>query len=391
MATSLRTLSTLTALAGLFASACNLGLEFKGVAFDSQGNPIFDTEEGDADADADADTDGTISITGLDPYYGTTVGGQTVTISGGPFDSSATVRFGANTATIQNFGTSSLRVTTPSASGEGTVDVLVTTDDGSGSAQDAFLYFEDGAGKAGLVGDIGWYVYLGNFWKDPTPFGAAWFSVMVPDDFHLWEWYAPGTDNCVDDSYSPTSKIYVYEVDSRTAVMRPSSGSSTTLTWDSFALQYAYEDLSAAQYQANTTYNLDTIESSDFVPIEVTRLAKTPATFNITAPTMTGSAPARVSRSSFNIRWSGSGGDATIIMAHMYNAAGTAIDQSVYCVVNDDGDFTIPSSAWSGFSSGRYIQVVVKRMVEQGGTVTYNNSESRVVGSYANVGLVMSQ
>jgi len=405
MATSLRTLSTFTALAGLCAVGCNLGLEFEVMGFDSQGNPIFDTEEtdadadadadsdgdSDADADADADTDGTITISDLDPYYGTTNGGQTVTISGGPFDASASVRFGSNTASVQNFGTDSLVVTSPSASGESSVDVIVSTDAGSGSAQDAFFYFEDGAGQAGLVGDISWYVYLGDFWKDPTPFGSAWFSIMVPDDFHLWEWYAPGIDNCVDDSWSPTAEIYVYEVDARTSTIRPTSGSSTTMTWDASALQYSNDDLSAAQFQTATTYDLDTIESSDFVPIDVSQLAKTPSTFNITSPSLTGSTPARVSRSSFDVRWSGSGGDVVLIMAHMYNSAGTAIDQSVYCVANDDGAFTIPSSAWSGFSSGRWIQLVVKRMVEQGGTVGYNGSESRVVGSYANVGLVQSQ
>jgi hypothetical protein len=390
MATTLRTSSLLFLLAGL-SSACNLGLEMKVAGFDSNGDPIFDTEEGDADADADADTDQSITITAIDPYYGTTTGGQTVTITGGPFDSSATVRFGSNTATVNNATSSALRVTTPSNSGEGSVDVIVTTDDGSGSAEDAFFYFEDGAGQAGLVGDIGWYVYLGPFWKDPTPFGAAWFSIMVPDDFHLWEWYAPGTDNCVDDSWTPSSKIYVYEPDARTATIRPGSGSSTTLTWDGAALQYANDDLSSSQFQTSTSYNLDTITSSDFVPIEVSLLARTPSSFNITYPSMTGSTPARVSRSSFTINWSGSGGDKVIVMAHMYNAGGTAIDQSVYCVVNDDGSFTIPSSAWSGFSSGRYIQVVVKRMVEQGGTLSYNNAESRVVGSYTNVGLVMSQ
>ncbi len=58
MVPSLRTLSTITALAGMCALGCNLGLEFEVMGFDSQGNPIFDTEETDADADADADSDG---------------------------------------------------------------------------------------------------------------------------------------------------------------------------------------------------------------------------------------------------------------------------------------------------------------------------------------------
>jgi hypothetical protein len=149
--------------------------------------------------------------------------------------------------------------------------------------------------------------------------------------------------------------------------------------------------MTGSQYQANSTYNLDTILSDEFVPLEVTRFARTPASFNITSPNMTGTAPARVSRNSFTLRWSGSGGDKVVIMALMYNAAGDAIEQEVTCVVADDGEFTIPSTSWSGFTSGRYIQVVVQRMLEDGGLVEYNNSESRVVGSYANVGLVQAQ
>ncbi len=402
MTPSLRIAATPSLVAALSLVSCHLGLEYQSLEHDSKGNPIFDTDadadadgdgdsDGDGDTDADSDADGDISITGVEPYYGTTAGGQSVTITGGPFDASADVKFGSNSATVQNYGTSSLVVSTPSASGEGSVDVTVTTDADSGRSEDGFYYFEDGTGQAGLVGAIGWYEYLGDFWVDPTPFGTAWISIMVPDDFHLWDWYAPSTDSCVDDTWTSSDKIYVYDLGVNTITIRPSSGSSSTLTWDSYALQYANDDLSGNQFQSNATYDLDTIESDKMVPIEVNQLARTPSSFSVTSPNLTGSTPARVSRDSFTIRWSGSGGDAVVIMAFMYNSAGTSIEQTVYCVASDDGTFTIPSTAWSGFSSGRYIQLAIQRMTEDGGTVGYNNSESRVVGAYTLVGLVQSQ
>ncbi len=385
-------------------TSCNFGLEPLNIGTDSQGNPIFDTEadtdadadaDGDSDADGDTDSDtdvdGNVAVTGVEPYYGTTAGGQAVTITGGPFDSSATVRFGANSATVQSVNSSSLSVSTPSATDEGSVDVIVATDAGSGSFEDAFFYFEDGQGEAGAIGVIGWYELLGNFWKDPTPYGVAWTTFIVPQDFHIWDWYAPGSDNCVDDSWSPTGEVYVYDMDVSTITIRPSSGSPATLSWDNGLLEYINEDLSTSQFQANSTYSLDEITSSSFPAFSMSDLARTPSSFSITYPAMTGTQPARVNRNSFELRWSGSGGDKVIIMAFLYNSAGSAIDQEVYCVVEDDGSFTIPSSAWSGFDSNRYIQVIVMRMLESGGTIDYNLSESRVVGAHANIGLVMSQ
>ena len=403
-----RPLHFLPALVGLLLLCSCIVTDATMEQWSKEGSPVIDTDadvdvdtdadtdadtdsDADSDADGDTDTDTDVAIVAVEPSYGTTIGGESVTISGGPFDSSASVYFGSNMASIQYYGTNSLVVTSPSASSEGSVDVIVSTDSGSGLFQEAFFYFADGSGQAGLMGEIGWNVYLGSFWKDPTPFGTAWLSVIKPDDFHLWEWYAPSTDSCVDDSWSHSNKVYAYELEAPTATIRPTTGSSTTLSWDASALQYAFNDMSDSQYQAATTYNLDTIESSEGAPIEVSHLAETPSSFSITSPSMTGSSPARVSRSSFNLSWSGSGGDAVVIQALMYNSAGTALDQGVYCVANDDGNFTIPSSAWPDFSSGRWIQVAVKRMVEQGGTVTYNNSESRVVGSFTNIGLVQSQ
>jgi hypothetical protein len=400
MATSLRTLSTLTALAGLLGSSCNLGLEFKVLGFDSNGDPIFDTEEPDADvdadsdgdadgdADADADTDGTINITDIDPYYGTTAGGQTVTISGGPFDASATVRFGANTASVQNFGTSSLTVSTPSATSEGTVDVIVSTDAGSGSAQDAFYYFRDGSGKAGAIGNISWYHYVGNYWGGtPSDFGSAWLTFIEAQDFHLWEWYAPGVDNCINGVYSSSDKVLVYDLGVSSITLAPSSGSDLRLTWeDAPDYWFVNDNPSSNQIPVGGYFSLDPISSSSFPPISISRLVDVPSTFNITSPAITGSSVAELTRSQLDFRWSGgSSADRVLIELYLWNSAGDGFDQTVTCVVSDDGSFAVPESTWTGYPTGRQITVLLARLEEGSSTLDYNNSQARVVASYGMV------
>jgi hypothetical protein len=405
MATSLRTLSTLTVLAGLCTTACGIGLEFEVLGFDSNGDPIFDTEEPDADADADADgdtdadadadadTDGTVNITGIDPYYGTTTGGQTVTISGGPFDASATVRFGANTASVQNFGTSSLTVSTPSASSEGTVDVIVSTDAGSGSAQDAFYYFRDGSGQAGAIGNISWYHYVGNYWDGtPTDFGSAWVTFIEAQDFHLWDWYAPGIDNCINGVYSSSDKVLVYDLEVSSITLSPSSGSDLRLNWEG-APDYWFvnDNPSSGQIPVGGNYSLDPVSSASFPDIAISRLVDVPATFNITSPAITGSSVAQLSRSQLSFRWSGgSTADRVLIELYLFSATGS-IEQTVTCVVTDDGTFTVPESAWTGYPSGRQVTVLLSRMEEGSSTMDYNNSQARVVASYGMVAAFFSQ
>jgi hypothetical protein len=101
--------------------------------------------------------------------------------------------------------------------------------------------------------------------------------------------------------------------------------------------------------------------------------------------------PARISRDAFSLQWSGSAGDRMIIVANLYNSAQTAVEQTVTCVASDDRSFTIPASSWSGFPTGRLIMLFMIRAVEQGGTLDFNNAESRVLGEYINVGLLETQ
>lgn len=70
----------------------------------------------------------------------------------------------------------------------------------------------------------------------------------------------------------------------------PTSGSSATLSWESTSGRYALDELSSSQYQASTSYGLDSFTSGFDVPVGLTQLARTPAAFSITSPNLTGSA-----------------------------------------------------------------------------------------------------
>src|SRR5690349_116588 len=75
----------------------------------------------------DTQTGKSLDVNDVSPDYGTTAGGETVMITGGPFDSSARVYFDGTEATVENATSTKLTVTTPEVpvSSAGTVDVKV--------------------------------------------------------------------------------------------------------------------------------------------------------------------------------------------------------------------------------------------------------------------------
>ncbi len=79
------------------------------------------------------------SISSVNPSSGSTTGGQNVTITGTNFTSASAVTFGGTTASFTIDSSTQITATTP-AHVAGTVDVVVTTSDGSATAANAYTY-----------------------------------------------------------------------------------------------------------------------------------------------------------------------------------------------------------------------------------------------------------
>ncbi|MFH1462808.1 MAG: IPT/TIG domain-containing protein [Pseudomonadota bacterium] len=359
-------------------------------AWECSGADTDTDTDNDTDTDTDTDTDVDIAIEAIGPAWGSTAGGEQVTLEGGPFDTTASVHFGSAPAAVTDITPTTLTVYTPAADLPGLVDVSVRTAEGHGTARDGFIYFTDGTGLAGVIGEITWTTYAGSFWKDPTPWGSAWLTFIEPADFHIWDLHGPGDDTCVASSWSSTAVLHPQDPQVEALTLTPSTGTPSTLTWDPIQQNFRAGDLSAAQLPTSALLRIEEFEGWGLVPTSLNPATRIPPAVAFISPTMSGTTPATVSRSAFAVQWSGNGGDRMLLQAVLLNAASTAVDETVTCVLTDDGAFTIPSTAWPSFPTGRHVMLHLTRLTEYGATLEHNGADNRVVGGYQVIGLVQT-
>ncbi len=350
---------------------------------DADGDADSDAD-GDADSDTDSDADG-LSVNSVTPAYGTTAGNAQVVIAGGPFDDTVSVRFGGSAATIDSVTASQIHVHTPSASAEGAVDVQVSTSAGSGTLTSGFYYLEDGAGKTGVLGAHSWYHYVGTYWGSPPPtdFGFSDFTFIVPETVDYGKYfYAASLDTCsANYSYSGPD-VYIYDFGLTSAGLSAPDGSTITLPWDNTAGLFLLDSISNAQFQQAGSYDLQTVTSSSFPSFAMSNILRTPSSFSVSSPAITGSSVPNLPQAGINFTWTGTGGDYILIEIGMFNSGGTGYQTDVTCAVRDDGSFTVPSSVWTSWPVNRQLDILVGRATKGTGTVPYNNADSGYVGIY---------
>jgi hypothetical protein len=362
---------------------------------DSDADADADSDaDSDADGDADADADGDVlAVDEVDPPYGTTAGGATVTITGGPFVGDArdiSVRFGGNAATVTTADRDTLVVRTPAGSA-GAVDVSVSTADGTGALTSGFTYFADGTGKAGVAGELSWYHYVGDYWSsDPTDDGYAWMTLFDPVDFDFWKLYTNSLDSCQSD-YSWSTEVSIWDLGVRGVDLTTPTGSALTLAWDQDYAQFSGV-VTNALYSQSGSYDLAELMTDSLGPFSMSDVVKGSNTFSVTSPNLNVAQLPSLTRTNLSVAWSGgTRGDAVLIVLSRYNADQTAIDEQVSCAATDDGSFTIPSSAWNSWANNRVVAISIGRAVKDTGTVPYNNAESQMVGVYWIVGGAITQ
>lgn len=352
---------------------------------DTNGGGDTDSGGGGGDTDTDTDTqdpgDDVVAVESVEPGYGTTAGGVEVTIRGGPFDSATRVSFGGTLGTVTSTSSSQLRVVTPATSTEGEVDVVVTTSGGSGTLTSGFMYFEDGTGKAGVVGALYWVDQVGTYWSGaPQDWGSAWFIFTPPTDLEYWELYAPSLDSC-DSDYVWNGDLYYYETGLSSVNLDLATGGTLAFTWDGTEdLAFEVADLPNNRYTQGQSYDLPTISPTDMPSFAMPDIVQAPSSFSVSTPSIGGANPPALSRS-LSLAWSGSGGDAMIAILELLTASG-AVAETVTCAMRDDGSFTVPSGTWTAWAPDRQLNVFIGRAKTGTGTVPFNNAESQFAGVY---------
>jgi hypothetical protein len=149
------------------------------------------------------------TVTGLTPAAGSTAGGTTVAINGTNLTGATAVKFGSFAATIQSISATQIIVITP-ANAAGTVDVTVTTPNGTSatSSADLFAYTANaGTSTVGLYNPTNSTFLLENtntsgFAQTVIAFGAA-NGGYVP---LTGDWNGDGTDTI--GLYNPTTSMF---------------------------------------------------------------------------------------------------------------------------------------------------------------------------------------
>ncbi|MFK7927060.1 MAG: IPT/TIG domain-containing protein, partial [Myxococcota bacterium] len=346
----------------------------------------------DTDTDTDTDVDLLpLDVTGVDPAHGSDAGGANVQIDGGPFDGSAQVFFGDERATVRSFTSTTVTVDTP-ANDVGLAHVKVVTDTHQGEANNAYRYWPDGSGSIGIFGSFSHTRYLGEYWclrepctganvGTPEPLSSAAVTFIEPGELEWWQVWAPSLRSCRSNyEASLTATIYDPEI-SRFFLRRGDSSPAITLfpgTGDVSATTFVTSGNVATSYANNANWELESEGGNEWPAFKIAGAIQTPGTFSITSPVVSSSTIPTVRRNTFNVAWNGSGGDYVIIRALRYSN-GSFVEE-VSCAVNDSGAFTIPSSSFSGWSSGGQITLLVGRVIEPNGVVPFNNSRSGLAG-----------
>ncbi len=359
---------------------------------------VRDAVAGDADADSDTDADADSGgdhgvkplVEGMSPSYGTVSGGQVVTISGTDMDTVTRVLFGAVEAEVLVATSAGLRVTTPPAVDDGAVDVRVSGGRATVSAG-SFEYIADGTGLVGLVGWVGVVDIVGNYWTEPPDdYGWAWFLPVLPTEFTAADLLtAPTLDTCADsDDVGADLTVYAYDWGGTASL--DANGVATALPWDSAELGWVSEDVDANNWSPLWDYDLRGEGVAVVDSFAIAPLGQVPPSISVTAPSITGSTVAQVA-SSFNLAWTGEAGDFVIVELGVVSSTGSGYDQAVACRLVDDGAFTVPSSTWSSWPTGRQLNIFVYRVVVGEGAVPWNGSTASVMAVNGVYGAVVTR
>ena len=342
--------------------------------------------------------DGNFVISNITPQFGSTAGGTEVTISGGPFDTSATVDFAGYPALVTNNNGIALTVQTPSFPGEGTSDITVNTSDGSQTAFSAFQFFSDGAGQTGAIGSLYYITSTGDYWGPTTvELSGANMTFVMPTQFEWWEFNSTGMDICTGSSYQYPGTFTVYDFGQSNISLSGNAG-TMNLQWDSSTNLFVTENITSS-LSNNTTYSLNSM-SGNMAGFSVSNIMRSSQSSIVYSPAISGTTVPSISQyQSFS--WSPSGADWIHIRLARLDPITLNYTEEVNCIVLDDGSFNIDGSQWGSWPTTTYdssgnlvgvqIDVYFTRVVEQLSILPHNNSFARIVGEYTLVGGAFAQ
>jgi hypothetical protein len=351
---------------------------------------VLEFEPVESDTDTDTDTEPIerqpCELTLVSPDFGTTLGGNEVTIEVSPeVGQDPVVFFGEQLAEVLDEDAKSVDVRVPSQALEGSFSVSLESVHYECSTDDAYHYWLDGNGRQGAFGSLNWYSFQGGYWADGTPYGTGSFGFVRPTDFIFAEMYSPVIDTC-ESEYLPNHGLEYYNIGGMANLA--TSAKTVTFEWDS-GENYYETKLESGDLTTQTEYQLEPIKGYPPWPeFGVGGFVSTPAAFSITSPGVGGSAMPVWWSTTMDLEWDSSlPGDYVVLEIH--RVVSEVDVETVTCVMVDDGVFTIPLDAFYDWQYGdQYLLLYLGRVRQSTVLLPHNQARSGVAGVYWTVGAV---
>lgn len=296
-----------------------------------------------------------ITIEGLAPSEGSVAGGTEVEIQARPLRADTQVWFGEMPAEILSQEGDRIRVVAPSGPAEGWSSVVVRSGDGEGRLDDAFWYWRDGEGLAGIVGEYSWQITVGEYWEGgaPPPSGQAVLGFLRPTAFEFTDFWASELNRC-ERGYSWDGELALYDTGASELVLRGRDG-SVVLPRDG-QYQWFEAPLSSEDYPYGVTFALDAMDAPEpWSGLGLDELFRTPGLFSLSRPSIASSSVPWVQQNVV-LEWTGTPADALLVELRRYE--GSSVVDEVRCALEDDGYHVVPESVWSGWSA--YDQMTIR-------------------------------
>ncbi len=269
-------------------------------------------------------------------------------------------------------------------------------------------------GEAGALGlvvltDALWsYSILGY----PEEEATAWWSLVEPEDTHVWDYYAPADDTCeLDFEGGPTPSPHTpstpppppprahpppptppspltdlstpahtrFETPARTIEMELYGHSS-----------WSNEAVDPAEVKTGHTYDLPEVSSGVVPDFSIEGAVVIPEALTLDAPDLDLGAEF-LRKSELTFQWSGAhGADRVALALSKFDTTTWSYEETVSCVALNDGHFQVPAGAFSDWEFGDYVVVSLMAMQESGTVLDFNGSDFRVVGAHELLGVFIS-
>ncbi len=326
-----------------------------------------------------------IQVASVSPSFGSTAGGtQVQIIVDGLGGAGATVSFAGVDANVVAVTDNEITAITP-ASSPGFADIAVVSGSRRDTLSNGFRYYPDQAGQTGVLGVMEWIDRPAAGVDD----GQLWLAITQPTPVD-YRFYAFGTstlDTCV----LNTGQGSVSRIDPGVATANLSGPADLSLTWN--ASQTRYElPITVDDFVSGATFDLEPFASGDLEGIGFPGLLDVPFPITVSEPVLDGT---QVVPRDVTFEWNDDdAGDWVGMQLQRYRTdifGNTGLADVVTCVVEDDGLFTVPETAWSGWSPFDQITVFVGRAEQSDELAPHDNSRSQVIGLWWTAGAVFQE